>query len=492
MMGEDYYSVLGVTRSSTREEIRLAYVELARKYHPDANPNNKNGEIFLVIQRAYETLSNTQKRKEYDQGANSIGKSSIPIQMSWSISRNEIPIISESQMVYGKLDIKYSGNQKNYNSPPSHLCIVLDRSTSMKGERLDSVRENIRHLISELRFIDLISIVTFNDKAEILVAPTTVSSKQTIFEKISSIKAAGGTEIFKGLKAGIDLLWQGNSKSYLPNLLLLTDGHTYGDEEICIELAHNAVEKNIKINALGFGNEWNDKFLDHLSGITGGCTYYVKTLFDLPRLLQITLTTLSTTVVHNINLEVLKNDQVQLKFIFKLEPEIVQLEIDDPIQLGNLIKEKTSSYLFAFELSPLNKETEEVQILKGKLRFLMGENSKIYSENELLINLRANEKPNNLKIPLEIVQALSKITLYQMQEKSHEDVEHGKVNDAVRRLTYVATHLIGQGNVPFAKEVLTEAENIKKEQSYSEDGIKRLKYGTRALLQLPEPEKRKQ
>ena len=56
--------------------------------------------------------------------------------------------------------------------------------------------------------------------------------------------------------------------------------------------------------------------------------------------------------------------------------------------------------------------------------------------------------------------------------------------DAVRRLTYMATHLIGQGNVSFAKEVLNEAENIKKEQSYSEDGNKRLKYGTRALLQL--------
>lgn len=421
-----------------------------------------------------------------------VSKLSIPIQTNWSFSRNEIPIISESQVIYGKLDIKYSGDQKNYSSPPSHLCIVLDRSTSMKGERLDSVRENLRQLITELRLIDLISIVTFNDKAEILIAPTTVSSKQTIFEKIDSIQAAGGTEIYKGLKAGIDLLWQGSNKSYLPNLLLLTDGHTYGDEERCIELAHNAVENNIKINALGFGSEWNDKFLDRISGITGGCTYYVKTLFDLPRLFQITLTTLATTVVHNVNLEVSKNDQVQLTYIFKLEPEIVQLEIDDPIQLGNLIKEKKSSYLFAFELSPLQKREPEIQIFRGKLRFVLGETKKAYFEKELTINLKVNEKPDNIKIPLEIVQALSKITLYQMQEKSHEDVEHGKVNDAVRRLNYVATHLIGQGNVPFAKEVLNEAENIKKEQSYSEDGIKRLKYGTRALLQLPEPEKRKQ
>lgn len=67
-MGEDYYSVLGVTRSSTGEQIRHAYVDLARKYHPDVKSNNKNDEIFLVIQSAYETLSNPQKRKEYDKG----------------------------------------------------------------------------------------------------------------------------------------------------------------------------------------------------------------------------------------------------------------------------------------------------------------------------------------------------------------------------------------------------------------------------------------
>jgi len=77
-----------------------------------------------------------------------------------------------------------------------------------------------------------------------------------------------------------------------------------------------------------------------------------------------------------------------------------------------------------------------------------------------------------------------------MQEKSHTDVQSGKVVDAVRRLTFMATQLIGQGNVSFAKEVLNEAENIKNKQTYSEDGNKRLKYGTRALLQLPAPEKR--
>ena len=490
-MGENLYSILGVPNSAGSDQIRRAYLELALKYHPDTNPVKENAEIFLVIQHAYDVLSNQGKRKLYDESLSIIQPGIPSIKLNWLFSRTEIQKLDEPQIVYAKLDIKYNQALDEFSTPPNHLCIVLDRSTSMKGERLDSVRENLRQFISALRSKDLVSIVVFNDKAEILIAPTTNENKQVLFEKIDTISAAGGTEIYKGLKAGIDLLWQGNLKTYLPNLLLLTDGHTYGDEEKCIDLVNKAVEKNIKINALGFGSEWNDKFLDEFTGITGGCAYYVRTLFDLPKFLQITLTSLATTIAHNSNLEIKKNDNCQLKYVFRIEPEISQLQLKDPIQMGNLIREKKSSYLFAFELLPGIKSMSEVNMITGKIRFVLSDMNNRYSEEDISIRLKVSEKPSEQTIPLEIIQALSRVNLFQMQEKSNLDVEKGNINDAVRRLTYLATHLISQGNVPFAKEVLNEAESLKKDQSYSEDGIKRLKYGTRALFQLPEPEKRK-
>ena len=217
----------------------------------------------------------------------------------------------------------------------------------------------------------------------------------------------------------------------------------------------------------------------------------MRTLFDLPKFLQITLTSLSTTVAHNTNLEIKKNEYCHLKYIFRIEPDISQLQLNDPIQMGNLTKEKKSSYLFAFELSPLIRNLSEIELINGKVRFVLSDENNRYAEQEISNYLKVSDKLSELSIPLEIIQALAKVNLLQMQEKSTQDVEKGNINDAVRRLTYLATHLIGQGNIPFAKEVLNEAESIKKEQSYSEDGIKRLKYGTRALLQLPEPEKRK-
>lgn len=68
MANKDYYQILGVSRNASEKEIKQAYRRLARKHHPDLNPNDKSAEAkFKEINAAYEVLSNPEKRKKYDQ-----------------------------------------------------------------------------------------------------------------------------------------------------------------------------------------------------------------------------------------------------------------------------------------------------------------------------------------------------------------------------------------------------------------------------------------
>ena len=66
-MPDDYYNVLGIARNASQAEIQTAYRELARKYHPDLNPDDNTAQDkFKKVQRAYDVLNDTNKREMFD------------------------------------------------------------------------------------------------------------------------------------------------------------------------------------------------------------------------------------------------------------------------------------------------------------------------------------------------------------------------------------------------------------------------------------------
>ena len=197
----DLYSVLGVLRDATLEEIKRAYLEAAQRLHPDKNVAAGETELFLDVQQAYEVLSNPKRRNQYDLTLppEVIEKNQF-IRHEVHFSRPSLVQLREDQLLYVMLEIEPTQKQSaSLPAPPLNLCLVLDRSTSMQGEKMDILKATAVQLIRNLRPQDVLSIVAFSDRAEVIVPAAISLDKRKQEGSLQKIQPSGGTEIFQGL-----------------------------------------------------------------------------------------------------------------------------------------------------------------------------------------------------------------------------------------------------------------------------------------------------
>lgn len=170
-MAEDFYSLLGIPYDATLDEIRSAYFRLARTHHPDVSTDPEDKEKFLAIQQAFETLSNPKKKREYDNSIPAEVRSGPKISVSAQYSLSVIPLMDEPQLVYALVELVCTADGGKSKFSPCHVCLVLDRSTSMQGPRMDMVKSSALVLLQQLRAQDLLSVVVFSDRADVLIPP---------------------------------------------------------------------------------------------------------------------------------------------------------------------------------------------------------------------------------------------------------------------------------------------------------------------------------
>jgi len=482
----DYYSKLGISRDASQEDIKRAYLEAAQKLHPDKNTAAGETELFIDVQIAYETLSNPKRRAQYDTTLSPEEKIKLPYEYQLIYSRPSLARLDEPQMMYVILDMQAPAESRRLPSPPLNVCIVLDRSTSMKGEKMDVVKATAIQILRNIRQQDILSVVAFSDRAEVIVPASYHQDRSRLEARIQMIQASGGTEIFQGLDAGAKEVMRSHDAKRVNHIILLTDGQTYGDEQQCLNLASTLAERSVGISAMGIGEEWNDVFLDVLATRTGGNSAYIAEPQDIKRLLLEKFNALAHVYAEDVLLDTKELEGINLSYAFRLQPDPAPIVMESSnLRLGQILQDTSTRVIFEYVIQPLAVKSGQTTFLNGMLKVSISSKPLPVPPLQMRLQRSVSDTPEIDTPPPEVVQALSRLMLYRMQERARSEIEKGNLEAGTRQLQSLAANLLTQGERSLAQTIMLEVEHIQSKNELSNEGSKRIKYGTRALFLAP-------
>ncbi|MBN1660957.1 MAG: DnaJ domain-containing protein [Anaerolineae bacterium] len=483
----DYYAILGIEPGAGEREIKQAYRHLARQYHPDVSTEADAVDRFHEVQEAYELLLDPMRREAYDHWRRQHGLDRpLPLILKAGPSQSRLPCLAEPQVLYVLVEILPSPDVESQRLP-MNLCLVLDRSTSMKGARLQQVKEAARYIVDQLEAEDILSLVTFNDRAELVLPGRRSLDKGAARSAINSIQSCGGTEILHGLKLGWQQVMRWHNTDSVSHLLLLTDGQTYGDEAECLEMARMAAQHQVSLTLMGVGSDWNDALLDQMAQISGSpdASIYIDSTNKIVKTFQERIQRMGSTFAHDLTLTLHLGTDTKLKEAYRVSPQISQVYFaDDRVSLGSLRRQ--DPLVLILELLVSGTAPGEHRLLQVDIEGIVPSfgPQAVRAHKAVMVSFDTTLDKRD-PVPPDIISAMGKLTIFKMQERAMDDIEQGHIEPAVARLKTMATRLLDIGEVELARAALLEAGRLSQTGSLSASGRKKIRYGTRGLTIVP-------
>jgi len=403
----------------------------------------------------------------------------------------DAPVGDNSWMYYVLLSVRASESVV-FPRVPLNLCLVLDHSSSMlRGGKVDRLKETVRGIIEQLDEEDYLAIVTFGDRAEVLLPAQPLRGKDVVQGAIDAIHCRGGTEISRGLTAGLSELSRNASRA-LSHLILLTDGQTRGDEMACLERAGEAVAMSAGITAYGLGADWNSALLDGIAAPTGGYSDYIDAPEAMIQAFAARVLTLQSTTLHKVTMEIRTAAGPGGQAGSTLRRATVVSPMLRPLDgaggpglgasvLGDLSGVTDHKVLLEFALGPRQAGTVDIATVTVRYDVPGLRRSDETLTVPLVVTARTDYDPTAPPDP-RVTEALRHVTIHRLQQQAWVELTgSGNLARGTGLLKRAAEHLEAAGRHDLAKVTGDEAARRANGQGASDESIKRIIYGTRKL-----------
>jgi Ca-activated chloride channel homolog len=227
----------------------------------------------------------------------------------------DVLTVERPQKVYLMARLEAGPAPDDQQRRPLNISLVIDRSGSMGGDKLDYTRQAAQFLVQNLGVRDILSVILYNDHIETLLAPEPVQRKDVISQRIASIKASGTTNLSGGWLEGCNRVAENLNDDYLNRVILMSDGlanRGITDTSRLVAMAQQKRGERISTTTMGLGKDFNEDLLMSMANAGGGAFYFIESPEVTPLIFKEELQGLLSVVGQNLVISLDTTEHVTL------------------------------------------------------------------------------------------------------------------------------------------------------------------------------------
>lgn len=403
-----------------------------------------------------------------------------------TLARPYLAVTSTPQVAYALIELLPSQIVANVRMPVN-VCFVLDRSGSMKGNKIERVRRATALALDKLDEQDTFSVVIFDHRTEVLIPSQPVQDREELKQTIERIRDSGGTKIAPAVEKALREIEKGKKES-IRRLVLLTDGQTEHENE-CLLRADDAGQVGVPITALGVGNDWKEDLLIDMANRSGGTADFIDQADKIVDYFQNTVQRAQSTAIQNTGLTLRLVQGVTPRAVWRVIPIIDNLgtqyigERDVSIPLGELESGQGQTILIELLVEP--RAAGQYRVGQIEVSYDVPALGLVQEKNRADLLLTFTAEPGEIKqVNPPVMNIVEKVSAFKLQTRALQDLQTGDVGGATQKLKSAVTRLLSQGESELAETMQKEIENLEQQGELSSEGQKTIKFGTRKTVRL--------
>ena len=321
---------------------------------------------------------------------------------------------------------------------PMNLCVVLDRSGSMEGAKIEKARQAAAMAVDKLGDDDIFSLVTYDSETNLLISPERVGGtdhREDLKSRIHRIQPGGSTALHAGVVLGAKQVRQFFTKERVIRIILLSDGLANVGPSSTSELARLGRElrgEGLAVSTVGLGDDYNEDLMTALAEASNANYYYVKDAEKLPSIFAQELGAARSLLARSIIIRIEAPDGVHLKEIVG-RPEIECKDRVAEIRMPELFGSEKRRFLVRCVTDAKTADALDAATVELNYAMLSGGNAPAQRQSAK-VTFTDDEKKSDSSIRPEVAREHSVVQNRLAKEQAVKLADEGKSKDAVALL----------------------------------------------------------